>query len=149
MTNDARDIKCSKLVMIAWKLWCNRNEIYHRGEAKNGLEVARSAASYFQEFWYAIEKYESTASDLVHPLSDIQEVLQHSVWVPPPSGLYKINVDGALFPTKKLAGIGVVIRDQQGRLLAALCRKIRAQMRALEVEAKAYEAGVLLARHLG
>ena len=71
------------------------------------------------------------------------------VWVPPPSGLCKINVDGAFFPTKKLAGIGVVIRDQQGRLLAALCRKIRAQMGVLEVEAKAYEAGVLLARHLG
>ena len=77
MTNDARDIKCSKLVMIAWKLWCNRNEIYHRGEAKNGLEVARSAASYFQEFWYAIEKYESTASDLVQHFGDRQEVLQH------------------------------------------------------------------------
>ena len=46
MTNDAGGIKCSKLVMIAWKLWCNRNEIYHRGEAKNELEVARSAASY-------------------------------------------------------------------------------------------------------
>ena len=64
-------------------------------------------------------------------------------------GLCKINVDGAIFPTKKLAGIGVVIRDQQGKLLAALCRKIRAQMGALEVEAKAYKAGVLLARHLG
>ena len=33
--------------------------------------------------------------------------------------------------------------------MAALCRKIRAQIGALEVEAKAYEAGVLLARHLG
>ena len=60
-----------------------------------------------------------------------------------------MNVDGALFPTKKLASIDVVIRDQQGRLLVALCKKIRAQMGALEVEAKAYEVGVLLARHLG
>ena len=68
---------------------------------------------------------------------------------PPPLGLCKINVDGALFPTKKLAGIGVVIRDQQDRLLAALCKKIRAQLGVLEVEAKAYEAGVLLARQLG
>ena len=149
MTNDAGDIKCSKFVMIAWKLWCNRNEIYHRGEAKNGLEVARSATSYLQEFWSTTESHESTTSDLVQPLSDKQEVLQHLVWVPPPSGLYKINVDDAIFPTKKLAGIGVVIRDQQGKLLAALCRKIRAQMGVLEVQAKAYEAGVLLARHLG
>ena len=70
-------------------------------------------------------------------------------WIPPQSGLCKINVDGALFPTKKLVGIGVVIRDQQDRLLAALCRKIGAQLGVLEVEAKAYEAGVLLARHLG
>ena len=149
LTNDAGDIKCSKLVMIAWKLWCNRNEIYHKGEAKTRLEVARSAADYLQEFWSATEQHESFASDLVQPLGDRQEILQNSVWAPPHSGLCKINVDGALFPTKKLAGIGVVIRDQQGRLLAALCRKIRAQMGALEVEAKAYEAGVLLARHLG
>ena len=68
---------------------------------------------------------------------------------PPLLGLCKINVDGALFPTKKLDGIGVVIRDQQDRLLAALCKKIRAQLGVLEVEAKAYEAGVLLARQLG
>ena len=33
--------------------------------------------------------------------------------------------------------------------MAALCRKINAPLGALEVEAKAYEAGLLLARHLG
>ena len=60
-----------------------------------------------------------------------------------------INVDGALFSSKKQAGIGVVIRDVEGRLMAALCRKINAPLGALEVEAKAYEAGLLLARHLG
>ena len=43
----------------------------------------------------------------------------------------------------------MVIRDQQGRLLAALCRKISAQMGPHEVEAKTYEASVLLTRHLG
>ena len=58
-------------------------------------------------------------------------------------------MDGALFPTKKLVGIGEVIRDLRGKLLAALCRKIRAPLGVLEVEAKAYVAGVLLARHLG
>ena len=97
----------------------------------------------------ATETHEASASDLIQPLGDRHEILQNSDWVPSYSGQCKINVDGALFPTKKLAGVGVVIRDQQGRLLAALCRKIRAQMRALEVEPKAYEAGVLLARHLG
>ena len=105
-------MKCSQLVMISCKLWCNRNEIYHKGEAKNGLEVARLVASYLQEFWSAIEKHDSTAFDLVQPFGDRQEVLQHSVWVPLPSGLCKINVNGVFFPTTKLVGIGVVIRDQ-------------------------------------
>nr|POE55600.1 hypothetical protein CFP56_64294 [Quercus suber] len=112
MTNNSGDEKCSQLVMIAWTLWCNRNEIYHGGEAKNGLEVARYVACYLQEYWSAIEKHDSTTSNLV----------QHS---------------------------GNIIRDQQGRLLAALCRKIRAQLGVIEIKAKAYKAGVLLARHLG
>nr|POE84770.1 hypothetical protein CFP56_70344 [Quercus suber] len=65
MTNDAGDIKCSKLVMVAWKLWCNRNGIFHRGEAKKGLEVARSIAQYLQEFWSATETNDSSTSDLL------------------------------------------------------------------------------------
>ena len=97
--------------MVAWKLWCNRNEIYHQGEAKTGLEVARLAANYLQEFWLAIETHEASASDLVQPLNDRQENLQNFDWVPPHSGQCKINVNGALFPTKKLVGIGVVVRD--------------------------------------
>ena len=58
-------------------------------------------------------------------------------------------MDGALYPTKNRAGIGVVIKDLQGRFMAALCRKIKAPLQVLEVEAKAYKVGMLLARHLG
>ena len=50
LTNDAGDIKCSKLVMVDWKLWCSRNEIYHQGEAKIELEVARSATIIYKNF---------------------------------------------------------------------------------------------------
>ena len=49
MTNDAGDVKCSQFVIISQTLWCNRNEIYLGGKAKNGLEVARYAACYLQE----------------------------------------------------------------------------------------------------
>ena len=102
---------CSQLVMIAWALWCNRNEIYHGGEAKTGLEVARYAANYLQEYWSALKKNDSTGSATVQHLGDRHENSQHMAWIPPQSGLCRKNVDGALFPTKKLAGIGVVIRD--------------------------------------
>ena len=114
MTNAAGDEKCSQLVMIAWALWCNRNEICHGGEAKTGPDLARWAVGYLWEYWFAIEKHETIGSDMVLHSVDRQDDALHLAWVPPPSSLCKINVDGALFPTKKLAGIGVVIRDQRG-----------------------------------
>ena len=70
MTNDSGDEKCSQLVMIAWTLWCNGNEIYHGGEAKNGLEMARYATCCLQEYWPGIEKHDSTTSDLVQHFDD-------------------------------------------------------------------------------
>ena len=93
-----------------------------------------------------MDSHDAAASNRILHLAETQ---LHSTWMLPSLGSFKINVDGALYPTKKLAGIGVVIRDLQGRLMAALCRKIKALLGVLEVEAKAYEAGMLLARHLG
>lgn len=39
-------------------------------------------------------------------------------WCPPPPKWLKINVDGALIPNNA-AGIGMVIRDEQGNLITA------------------------------
>ena len=50
MINTAGEEKCSQLVMIAWALWNNKNEIYHGGEGKSGLALALWATSYLQEY---------------------------------------------------------------------------------------------------
>ena len=72
---------------------------------------------------------------------------QVASWSPPQNGHFKINVDGAVFSAQKAVGVGLVIRDDKGRLEAALCRKITAPMGA--VEAKAFEAGLLFAKDVG
>ena len=46
-------------------------------------------------------------------------------------------------------GVGVVIRDSEGRLEAALCKKILLPLGAAEVEAKAFEVGLLFAKDVG
>ncbi|XP_030924592.1 uncharacterized protein LOC115951551 [Quercus lobata] len=105
--------------------------------------------SFMDLFWLVMMTNESATSDPVQHIPDAQQQPLLSAWLPPSAGLFKINVDGALFSSKKQVGIGVVIRDVEGRLKAALCRKIKAPLGSLEVEAKAYKAGLLLARHLG
>ena len=62
-----------------------------------------------------------------------------SFWTPPQTPMFKVNVDGAVFSSQGAVGIGVIIRDEEGRVEAALSKKIMAPLGALEVEAKALD----------
>ncbi len=45
-------------------------------------------------------------------------------WEPPSVGIYKENFDGAIFVETSEAGIGVIIRNDQGAIMASLCQRI-------------------------
>ena len=45
-------------------------------------------------------------------------------WQPPPTNLIKINFDGAVFKDDDRAGIGVVVRDSLGLVLASVSQNI-------------------------
>lgn len=63
-------------------------------------------------------------------------------WVPPPLSRYKVNVDGAVFSAQKAIGVGVLIHDSHGQVVAAMRKKINAPLGALKAKAKAFEAGL-------
>ena len=63
--------------------------------------------------------------------------------------MLKINVDGTLSKHSCSTGIGVVIRDDAGSIVAALGKHFHVPLGPLEVEAKAFEAGLQLAWDLG
>ena len=56
--------------------------------------------------------------------------------------MFKANVDGAVFAELNAVGIGVVIRDMEGKVKAALSKKINAPLGPVEVEAEAFEMGI-------
>ena len=58
-------------------------------------------------------------------------------WTPPPNGSFKINVDAEA----KAVGLGVVIRDDEGRIVTAATKPSRFRCGVSFAEAKAAEWG--------
>lgn len=46
-------------------------------------------------------------------------------WSPPQDGLFKANFDAAFFDSIGIAGIGVMVRDFTGNIIAALSQKMQ------------------------
>ncbi|GJN01752.1 hypothetical protein PR202_ga19043 [Eleusine coracana subsp. coracana] len=63
-------------------------------------------------------------------------------WVPPAVGVLKINVDGAFDHESGAAGVGVIIRDDQGQPLLTANRVLLHCRNAEEAEAAACLEGV-------
>ena len=79
-----------------------------------------------------VDEVVQRASELLHDFQDVQTPIRRAVgrsedlrWKPPDFGFYKINFDGAVFGDQVSAGIGVVIRDWEGQIIAALSQKVR------------------------
>ena len=55
-------------------------------------------------------------------IAPVGRLLAH--WQPPGPGLYKVNIDGALFYADNTAGLGVVVRNEHGQVMASLSERI-------------------------
>ena len=69
-------------------------------------------------------------------------------WKPPSTGLFKINFDGTTFDNLALAGLGVVIRDEQGMIIAALSQQIPLPSSVNMVEALATRRALIFAQEI-
>ena len=78
-----------------------------------------------------------------------QRRTQTTTWTPPQDNWYKINFDGATFADVRSAGLGVVIRNREGRVMASLSQKIPLPMSVIEVEVLAARRALELAVELG
>ena len=140
LTMEQSDVnEVAKVVCIAWAIWHNRNVIRHGGKRRSGAALVRWASQY-------VEEYKVATKTLVCKAMVADGVRS---WIPPPEYVFKINVDGAVFANQKEVGVGVIIRDEKGRLEAAMSKKIPVPLDAVEVEAVVYEQGLMFARDIG
>ena len=66
-----------------------------------------------------------------------------------PTDIFKINVDGIVFMDQKVMGVGVIIRDDKGRIEAVMSKKIPILLGAVEAEAMANETGLIFVKDIG
>nr|POE45810.1 hypothetical protein CFP56_77145 [Quercus suber] len=87
--------------------------------------------------------YREAATLCSHSQSD-----EASRWEVPPTSVYKVNVYGATSGGARYSGVGVVIRNNMGEPIAALCKPLPRQFSSLETEILALEQGILLAKEM-
>lgn len=127
----------TRFAMVAWSVWEHRNRFRVGQKTWRVDEVAQWASELLQEF----QDMHKKARRVVDHSEDLQ-------WKPPNFGLFKINFGGALFAAQVSAGIGVVIRDWEGQIIAALSQKVRYLGSIELVEALAASRALSFAKEL-
>ena len=70
-------------------------------------------------------------------------------WKPPDASLVKINFDGAIFRDENRSGIGVVVRDHTGAILASVALSLSPALQPAEIEAIAAARALEFGQELG
>ena len=123
--------------MVVWTIWQQRND------SRLGKHVFLPS----QILQRAREKLQELST--LHIPTSPPRTTPASCWRSLDHDHVKINVDGALFSKENQAGIGVVIRNEAGLVLASRSQQIPLPATVLEVEALAARRALEFAAEIG
>ena len=119
-----------KIISMCWEIWKERNLVRNGGVSRPGNTLARSSVALVEEFKAVNAREVQSGPD------------RHVRWHPLESSRFKMNVDAAIFKDLRAMGAGLVLRDSQGSILAAMSKRVPTNLVALEAEAKAMEIAI-------
>lgn len=102
-------------MVLCWLLWHRRNHVVHGGFLQDPGSLVGRARSLLVEF----SDGRSHLASLVFPVS----IGPSRQWQPPVGSVYKLNYDAAVFSEFSASGVGVVIWNGSGQVMAALSLK--------------------------
>ncbi|XP_042939527.1 uncharacterized protein LOC122274566 [Carya illinoinensis] len=125
-----------KFFLIAWSFWYRRNQFQFEGHIQHPQHTVDHALSMLKES-QAIQ-------------GGCQQLLRRNMgWRPPPTGVLKLNTDGAMFQEQCKIGVGVILRDENGKVVMATCNKEPEFSEPMEVELLAILRGLQLCVPMG
>lgn len=102
---------------------------------RNNLRLAKQTVLLRQLLQQAKERVHEFSMHYTTPTPP--QVLPSTSLRPPDTSWYKINFDSALFDKENCAGIGIVIRNDKGLVMASLSQEIPLPFTAIKVKALA------------
>ena len=124
------------MFVTACSIWYNRNQVVHESQGLPSTQIWNFAQ------WIQSDYKEAVTINL------LRQQPPKVGWATPPPGVYKINVDGATFEDGRPSGVGVVIKDCRGMVVAASAELLSATYGVEDTEALAAEEGMLLASQM-
>jgi ribonuclease HI len=100
-------------VGLARKIWFRRNEVVHGGSFTHPNVLVQQAKEAVAEF--------KAANIHVDQGVEGRSMLRTKRWVRPCSGWYKLNWDAAVCEAQGTVGMGAVVRNDEGSVMAARC----------------------------
>ncbi|KAK3217989.1 hypothetical protein Dsin_011959 [Dipteronia sinensis] len=136
LVQEEMDLICQ----ILWRGWYNRNRGVHDAAKMCNKEVVPCARAFQEEYLLANHALNAEVSDRRG---------NGPIWQPPYKGTYKINTDAALSVGDGIVGVGIIIRDYVGNVIASSAQAVQYGCCVLIAEALAIKKCLLLARHVG
>lgn len=115
-------------------MWFARNKLLFEGKLINPRISAAKAES-------VVEAYKRVRkAGILH--MDQAENQKQQKWMPPPRNVLKVNVDAAVSTKDGLAGLGAVMKDSFGKVVAAGVKQVQLKKDASFADAEAVELGL-------
>jgi ribonuclease HI len=135
--------RCNKyelelFVITARRIWLRRNTIVHGGEMTHPLQVTREATTSLDDYQRA-NAHMSTEDEAGGNIVEKR-------WAPPRGFSLKINFDAALDVRNRVVGLGIVARDEGGRVKGACSVTLKVSASPVEAEALAALQAVIFAQ---
>lgn len=97
-------------LVLALFIWNQRNSVIHGGKLKDPRQVLRRAEDFLAEYHQAQEQL------LLMPNAP----QQITGWQPTQSAQYRLNLDAVIYTDMGRSGVGTIIRNENGEVMAAL-----------------------------
>lgn len=112
--------------MVVWSLWHRRNQLRIGTSTPRLNQIFTLVQQKLLDFYRAQPMWTAPSNSTPHPAA---------CWSPPHAPTLKINYDRVVFRETNEAGIGDVVRDSEGRVIASLAEKVPLPKTVADVEA--------------